>query len=589
MPELDLEHLLGGFATNTLTEAEHQALFRAAMANQRLFDLLADEQALRELLDDPSVRRRLLEKLKEPAAAPQVDWVRRVFGWLVRPETLTVAGSLAVLAVATVLGLQLWEESQLIRRAEESAPPLSQIIKEPTVRSKLGAKPAPPSAASQEPAEQPGRTQERGADAPATTRPEPPPQGQADDVHAAPPLGLKPAPQSPPASAERDRRSQPAEVNARTMTPPLGDLEGAEDLPPAPAQLPPVVLPRVPAKTAQSKGIEADEAAAVSQEETPPLGGAATPPLAEGLDPPPPAGPESVPFQEPEPSLEMEPESVIAVGPPRSPAAAETPLPAPFVDHLKRPAVGSARALFFGPLDSKSTASENASDGGTARESKPEALERREPLGGLPSASEGAVQAERSAEAAATDAAGTAEVPLAIRFHRRHLPLQGSGPQRPTDGLAIPQITIEVNQRGYLYVMTKDASGWTVLSPAGTTRHDGTPTPVATQRITPYQVILMGKTTERASLPTYIVLSRAPEPVLDHALALASAQEQAASAARELDALLVPWIQHFGAQSLKTEQVAEKHAGGKSVQITYVADAAVPPKSALLYRLPPMP
>lgn len=33
MSEFDLEHLIGGFATNTLTESEHQALFRAAMVN----------------------------------------------------------------------------------------------------------------------------------------------------------------------------------------------------------------------------------------------------------------------------------------------------------------------------------------------------------------------------------------------------------------------------------------------------------------------------------------------------------------------------------------------------------------------------
>ena len=96
MTELDLEHLLGGFATNTLTEAEHQALYRAAMVNQRLFDLLADEQALRELLDDPGVRRRLLDKLKDPPRHERTAWIRRYFGWMVRPETLTVAGSLAV-------------------------------------------------------------------------------------------------------------------------------------------------------------------------------------------------------------------------------------------------------------------------------------------------------------------------------------------------------------------------------------------------------------------------------------------------------------------------------------------------------------
>jgi hypothetical protein len=53
MTPQEIEKLLGGYATNTLSSEERTALFDAALGNQTLFDALADEQALKELLDDP--------------------------------------------------------------------------------------------------------------------------------------------------------------------------------------------------------------------------------------------------------------------------------------------------------------------------------------------------------------------------------------------------------------------------------------------------------------------------------------------------------------------------------------------------------
>ena len=61
----DLKHLLGGYATNTLTPAEREQLFAAALEDQELFNALADEQALKELLDDPEARGYLKEALTE--------------------------------------------------------------------------------------------------------------------------------------------------------------------------------------------------------------------------------------------------------------------------------------------------------------------------------------------------------------------------------------------------------------------------------------------------------------------------------------------------------------------------------------------
>ena len=43
----DLEKLIGGYATNTLTESERKLLFEAALEDQELFDALQQEQALK--------------------------------------------------------------------------------------------------------------------------------------------------------------------------------------------------------------------------------------------------------------------------------------------------------------------------------------------------------------------------------------------------------------------------------------------------------------------------------------------------------------------------------------------------------------
>jgi hypothetical protein len=79
MKDEDIQNLLGGFATDTLTASEREKLFTAALKNQELFDALADEQALRELLSDPVSRRELLEAL-EPQR-PGFAWMRQPVFW----------------------------------------------------------------------------------------------------------------------------------------------------------------------------------------------------------------------------------------------------------------------------------------------------------------------------------------------------------------------------------------------------------------------------------------------------------------------------------------------------------------------------
>ncbi len=101
----ELETLLGGYATGTLTAQERTLLFEAALADQALFNALADEQALKELLDNPHARRRLLTALRAQAARPSLP--RRLLAGLLPPAVRAVAGGLAVavLAVTTVTRL----------------------------------------------------------------------------------------------------------------------------------------------------------------------------------------------------------------------------------------------------------------------------------------------------------------------------------------------------------------------------------------------------------------------------------------------------------------------------------------------------
>jgi hypothetical protein len=66
----DIHKLIAGYATGTLTAAERQALFTAALDDQELFDQLAQEQELKELLDEPGVRQRLIASLEPASLAP---------------------------------------------------------------------------------------------------------------------------------------------------------------------------------------------------------------------------------------------------------------------------------------------------------------------------------------------------------------------------------------------------------------------------------------------------------------------------------------------------------------------------------------
>ena len=104
MNRQDIEKLLGGYATDSLTAEERAALFAAALEDQHLFDQLAREESLRQVLREPGARAELLSAL-EARAEP---WCRRFARWLGRPAGLaSAAAALAGVTLAIVVSHQL--------------------------------------------------------------------------------------------------------------------------------------------------------------------------------------------------------------------------------------------------------------------------------------------------------------------------------------------------------------------------------------------------------------------------------------------------------------------------------------------------
>lgn len=116
------EHLLGGYATNTLTEEEKRQLFEAALQDQTLFDAMADEEAFKAMLDDPAARQRILASLQanefsDAVATERGGWWR----WFRQPSSLAWSGSIAALGLALIFGWQMGKEWGLVVYQEQEA------------------------------------------------------------------------------------------------------------------------------------------------------------------------------------------------------------------------------------------------------------------------------------------------------------------------------------------------------------------------------------------------------------------------------------------------------------------------------------
>ncbi len=116
------EQILGGYATNTLTEEEKRQLFQAALHDQPLFDLLADEEALKALLDDPEARQRILTSLQE-SGIPQATVLshRSWLKWFRQPSSLAWAGSIAAMGLALIFGWEMEKDWGPLVQQEQDA------------------------------------------------------------------------------------------------------------------------------------------------------------------------------------------------------------------------------------------------------------------------------------------------------------------------------------------------------------------------------------------------------------------------------------------------------------------------------------
>ena len=109
--------LLGGYATNSLTEAERKALFEAALDDQELFDALQQEEALKELLADPASRSQIQQALTEAPVPRPTAWWSRAWLWG------GVAGAVAA-AVLIVIAIRPTQQPKYqVARVAPPAPP----------------------------------------------------------------------------------------------------------------------------------------------------------------------------------------------------------------------------------------------------------------------------------------------------------------------------------------------------------------------------------------------------------------------------------------------------------------------------------
>jgi hypothetical protein len=116
------EQILGGYATDTLTEEEKRQLFEAALQDQTLFDALADEEGLKALLAHPEARQRILASLQASGNSQEATTASsRRLSWFRKPSSLAWAGSLAAMGLALIFGWQMNKDWGPIVQQEQEA------------------------------------------------------------------------------------------------------------------------------------------------------------------------------------------------------------------------------------------------------------------------------------------------------------------------------------------------------------------------------------------------------------------------------------------------------------------------------------
>jgi hypothetical protein len=125
------KHLLPGYATDSLGEAERRELLRAALDEQELFDALVEQDGLRALLQDPAARQELLLALEQPTA-----W-ERVRAWFERPATLLDLAAVAAVVFVGLAGFALLAPEGPSRQPSSAARPMGATLSPPLVAALL--------------------------------------------------------------------------------------------------------------------------------------------------------------------------------------------------------------------------------------------------------------------------------------------------------------------------------------------------------------------------------------------------------------------------------------------------------------------
>jgi hypothetical protein len=120
MNKEEIRKLLGGYATNTLTESERNALYEAALDDQDLFNALQQEQALKNLLADPAARAEIRQALDRPASGKPSAGRLRWWAW--GGAIGAVAAAAALLVVFRPNPATLGKRPVEIASAEKPAP-----------------------------------------------------------------------------------------------------------------------------------------------------------------------------------------------------------------------------------------------------------------------------------------------------------------------------------------------------------------------------------------------------------------------------------------------------------------------------------
>jgi hypothetical protein len=165
----EIRGLIGGYATNSLTDAERSALFEAALADQELFDELAREQTLKQLLEEPGVKARIVGAL---APRPRAWWAKagldKVWAW-------AAAGAFAIAVITGILLLKTPPQPEKPQEIAQVTAPEPPVLPAPVAPKKAPSLPVHAPQATAQPQAEATPPKTEPAAVPAAAAPLPPP------------------------------------------------------------------------------------------------------------------------------------------------------------------------------------------------------------------------------------------------------------------------------------------------------------------------------------------------------------------------------------------------------------------------------